>query len=155
MPPAIFFDLTLTLLGKTNDQYHLYSDALDTLKALRERGYRLGVISNLSDGVTVDEVHSFLEECSIASLIDSELIVLSSEQPESIKKPDKRIFDLALERSGLVNAGDNTIFVTEEYEHIQAARSYGWRAILKRNRGQCRPEDGECVSCLSGLLNLL
>ena len=155
MRPAIFFDLTLTLLGKINEQYHLYSDALDTLKALRERGYRLGVISNLSEGVTVDEVHSFLEECSIASFIDFELIVFSSEHPECIKKPDKQIFDLALEKSGLMRAGSSTIFVTEEYDHILAARSYGWRAILKRNWGQCRPEDGECVHSLSELLRLL
>ena len=60
MRPAIFFDLTHTLLEKVNGQYYLYSDALETLKALRERGYRLGVISNLSEEVTVDEVHSFL-----------------------------------------------------------------------------------------------
>lgn len=76
-----------------------------------------------------------LEECCIASFFDSDLIVFSSEHPESIKKPDKQIFDLALEKSGLMRAGSITIFVTEEYDHILAARSYGWRAILKRNRG--------------------
>ena len=113
------------------------------------------MISNLSEGVTVDEVHSFLEECCIASFFDSDLIVFSSEHPESIKKPDKQIFDLALEKSGLMRAGSSTIFVTEENEHILAARSYGWRAILKRNRGECRPEDGECVHSLSELLRLL
>jgi FMN phosphatase YigB (HAD superfamily) len=155
MRPAIFFDLTHTLLEKVNGQYYLYSDALETLKALRERGYRLGVISNLSEGVTIDEVHSFLEECSIASFIDPHLIVLSSEHPENIKKPDKRIFDRALEKSGLVKAENKAIFVTEEHEHILAARSYGWRAILKRNWGECQPEEGECVCGLTGLLSLL
>lgn len=155
MRPAIFFDLTHTLLEKTNERYHLYSDALDTLKALLERGYRLGVISNLSEVVTADEVHSFLEQCGIVSFIESDLIILSSEHPESIKKPDKRIFDLALEKSGLRRAGRATIFVTEEYDHILAARSYGWRAILKRNWGECRPEEGECVHSLSELLSLL
>ena len=99
MRPAIFFDLTHTLLEKAEGHYFPYSDAFETLKALRRRGYRLGVISNLSEGVTIDEVHSFLEECSIASFIDPHLIVLSSEHPENIKKPDKRIFDRALEKS--------------------------------------------------------
>ncbi len=155
MQPAIFFDLTQTLLEKVNGQYYLFSDALDTLKGLRERGYRLGVISNLCEGVTVDEVHTFLAECCIASFIDSELIVLSSEHPENIKKPDKRIFDRALEKSGLVKAENMAIFVTEEYEHILAARSYGWRAILKRNWCECQPEDGECVCSLTELLSLL
>ncbi|MCK9406067.1 MAG: HAD hydrolase-like protein [Methanothrix sp.] len=155
MRSAIFFDLTQTLLEKVNGQYYLYSDALDTLKGLRERGYRLGLISNLSEGVTVDEVHTFLAECSIASFIDLNLIILSSEHPENIKKPDKRIFDRALGKSGLVKAENMAIFVTEEHEHILAARSYGWRAILKRNWGECQPEDGECVTSLTELLSLL
>lgn len=155
LAPAIFFDLTHTLLGKTDGEYHLYSDTLDTLKALRERGYRLGVISNLSLEVTEDEVHAFLEECSIASFIESDLIIFSSEHPESIKKPDKRIFDLALEKGKLAGAAGSPIFVTEEHDHILAARCYGWRAILKRNWGECRPEDGECVHSLSELLRLL
>lgn len=96
-----------------------------------------------------------MEECGIASFIESDLVVFSSEKPECIKKPDRRIFDLAWEKSGLTGAKSSAIFVTEEYDHILAARSYGWRAILKRNCGECRPEEGECVRSLAGLLRLL
>ena len=105
--------------------------------------------------ITADDVYEFLKECGIASYIEYDLITISCQLPGNIQKPDKRIFDLALKKSGFLRAGDESIFVTEEMEHVLAARSYGWRAILKRNWGECRQEDGECVTSLSGLLELL
>ncbi len=152
---TVFFDLGNTLVSRIDDQHLLYSDAPETLKALHDRGYSIGVLSNLEGEITVDDVYLFLKECGIASYIDYDLITISCELPGNIQKPDKRIFDLALKKSGLFKAGDESIFVTEEMEHIIAARSYGWRAIMKRNMGECRPEDGECVTSLSGLLELL
>lgn len=155
IPSTVFFDLGNTLVSRIDDQHRLYSDVPDTLKALHDRGYRIGVISNLEGDIKVDDVYEFLKECGIASYIEYDLITISCELPGNIQKPDKRIFDLALKKSGLLKAGDESIFVTEEMEHILAARCYGWRAILKQNSGECRPEDGECVTSLSGLLNLL
>ena len=152
---TIFFDLGNTLVLRIDDQHLLYSDAPETLKALHNRGYRIGVLSNLEGDITADDVYLFLKECGIASYIEYDLITISCALPGNIQKPDKRIFDLALKKSGLSKAGDESIFVTEEMEHILAARRYGWRAILKRNWGECRPEDGECVNSLSGLLKLL
>jgi len=152
---TIFFDLGNTLVAKINGKYKLYRDASDTLKLLHGRGYRLGLLSNLPKDCTIDGMYAFLKKYRIASYIEYDLITISSELPGNIQKPDKRIFDLALKKSGLITAGNNIIFVTEEFEHILAARCYGWRAILKRNSGECKPEDGECVSSLSGLLNLL
>jgi FMN phosphatase YigB (HAD superfamily) len=152
---AVFFDLGNTLVSRIDDQHRLYSDASDTLKALHDRGYRIGVLSNLEGDISVDDVYGFLKECGIESYIEYDLITISCELPGNILKPDKRIFDLALKKSGLLKAGDESIFVTEEMEHILAARRYGWRAILKRNSGECRPEDGECVTSLSGVLSLL
>lgn len=152
---TVFFDLGNTLVQKIDDQHRLYSDASETLKALYDRGYRIGVLSNLEGDVTVQDVYEFLKECGIEPYIEYDLITISCELPGNILKPDKRIFDLALKKSGLLKAGDECIFVTEEMEHILAARSYGWRAILKRNLGECGQEDGECVTSLSGLLELL
>ena len=154
-PPTIFFDLGNTLVSRIDDQHLLYSDAPETLKALYSRGYRIGVLSNLEGEITADDVYEFLTECGIASYIEYDLITISCALPGNIQKPDKRIFDLALKKSGLLKAGDESIFVTEEMEHILAARSYGWRAILKRNWGECQPEEGECVFSLTGLLSLL
>ena len=38
MHPAMFFELTQTLLEKVNSQYYLFSDAVETVKALRGVG---------------------------------------------------------------------------------------------------------------------
>lgn len=46
MPAAVFFDLGNTLIAEINGQWQPYSDALGTLKALQDRGYRFGLLSD-------------------------------------------------------------------------------------------------------------
>jgi hypothetical protein len=152
----VFFDLGNTL-AFTNpaSQLEVYPDALDTLRILQERGYRLGLLSNQLANATVSQVRQLLESLGLATYIESGLITISSEIAGNVGKPNRPIFDLALVKAGEPTASIRTIFVTEEASHVVAARNYGWRAILKRNTGACQPSDGECVSGLSGLLNLL
>lgn len=155
-PTVIFFDLgdTLTFVD-ANNQRQRYADALDTLQVLRERGYRLGLLSDQSAGVTVTQIHTLLTGLGLAAYIERDLITLSTEIPGNVGKPNRPIFDLALQKAGHHAAGASSIFVTETLSHIQAARDFGWRAILKRNTGACQPAEGECVAGLSGLLRVL
>ncbi len=64
-------------------------DAVDTLEALRDRGYRLGIISNTSSRT---QVYKTLEAYGIARFF--ECVVLSS--VEGIRKPHPGIFEAAL-----------------------------------------------------------
>lgn len=152
VPAVIFFDLGDTLIDGHGKRY---GDALDTLQILHERGYRLGLLSNQSDGATVGQVSAGLAALALNAYIEDALITISTEIPGNVGKPNKPIFDLALQKAQHPAASAQTIFVTETAGHIQAARGYGWRAILKRNTGTCLPGDGECVTSLSGLLNRL
>ena len=152
VPITIFFDLSETLI---DNQEKRYSDSLDTLQILRERGYRLGLLSNQNVGTTVDHLFSRLQNVSLATYIEYALITISTEIPNNLGKPNKPIFDKALQKAGHPAASAQSIFVTENADHIAHARSYGWRAILKCNSGACQPADGECVTSLSGLLDLL
>ncbi|MEN6330508.1 MAG: HAD family hydrolase, partial [Smithella sp.] len=152
VPAVIFFDLGDTL---KDSQGKRYEDALDTLQILHERGYRLGLISNQSAGTTVSQVSATLTSLALNTYIEDALITISTEIPGNVGKPDKPIFDLALQKAQHPAASVQSIFVTETISHIQAARGYGWRAILKRNTGACQPGDGECVTSLIDLLNLL
>lgn len=152
VPAVIFFDLGDTL---KDSQGKRYEDALDTLQTLHERGYRLGLISNQSAGTTVSQVSATLANLALNTYIEDALITISTEIPGNVGKPDKPIFDLALQKAQHAAASAQSIFVTETISHIQAARGYGWRAILKRNTGTCQAGDGECVAGLIGLLNLL
>jgi FMN phosphatase YigB (HAD superfamily) len=157
MPTVIFFDLGDTLITKTNDDqhHHPFGDALDTLKALKERGYHLGLLSGCGEKDTIDKMLEYLERLGISSYIERNLVTISSEISGNIRKPDKRIFDLALEKSESLAAGGQRIFITENFCHIVCARTYDWRAIVKDNSGECKPDKGECISSLSGLLDLL
>ena len=71
------------------DAENLYNDTEECLKNLSSR-YKIGVIANQSLG-TEDRLRNF----GILKYID--LVVASAE--EGVAKPDKRIFEIALERS--------------------------------------------------------
>ena len=156
MTTVIFFDLGDTLaFTNANGQLQRYADAVDTLQALRGRSYRLGLLSNQASGTTLDQARAMLAGVGLADYIESDLTTISSEIPGNVGKPNQPIFDRALQKAGHPTASGRTIFVTEDSSHIAAARSFGWRAILKRNTGTCQPSDGECVSSLASLLSLL
>jgi hypothetical protein len=149
---VIFFDLGETLI---NNQGKPYNDAFDTLQILQQLNYRIGLISNQSITTTVADVYSRLQSLGFSSYIEKELVTISSEIDQNLGKPNKPIFDLALQKAGHQTGSQQSIFVSEEVNHITAARSYGWRAILKRNTGTCQVADGECITQLSQLITLL
>ncbi len=85
---------TARLLGIPKPVWHredeiLYEDAADCLKRLSKK-YKIGVIANQSLGTK-----ERLTQHGIIQYID--LVVASAE--EGVEKPDKRIFEIALERS--------------------------------------------------------
>lgn len=65
-------------------------DTRPTLIALREKGYRLGVISNASDDA---DVQTLVDKAEIRELIDFAL----SSAACGVRKPNPRIFEIALE----------------------------------------------------------
>ncbi|MCJ7600564.1 MAG: hypothetical protein MUO63_03570 [Desulfobulbaceae bacterium] len=155
VPSTLFFDLGDTLLYYQNNQDRLYADCLDSLQILQQRGYRLGLLSNQSAGTTVNQVLTRLTNLGLLKYIEADLVTISTEIAGNVGKPDQPIFDLALQKAGHGQAGQQSIFITETESHIAAARNYGWRAILKRNAGACQPADGDCVTDLAGLPGLL
>lgn len=69
------------------------SDAIPTLKALKEMGYRLALISNAADDRNTQVL---VDKAGVRSYFET---VLSS-AAEGIRKPNPRIFQRALERMG-------------------------------------------------------
>ena len=153
VPATVFFDLGDTLIFTGPGGVRLrYADTLDCLQTLQARGYRLGLLSNQLAGTTLADVLAILKPLRLSRYIEPALITLSSEVPGNLGKPAQPIFDLALNKAQHAAASERSIFVTETLAHVQAARGYGWRAILKRNAGACLAAEGECVTGLSGLL---
>lgn len=94
--------------------------AAETLAALKDRGYRVAVVSN-ADG----RVRALLESAGLAPFL--ELVVDSFEV--GFEKPDPRIFLAATERLGVAPA--ECVYVGDIYSiDVLGARRAGMRAIL-------------------------
>ena len=74
----------------TQQNWYLETDAIPTLQQLRDRGLRLGMISNTSDDKNVQQL---LDRWELRSFFE---IILTSAGC-GIRKPDQRIFRLALD----------------------------------------------------------
>jgi HAD superfamily hydrolase (TIGR01662 family) len=78
----------------TQKNWYLELDAIPTLEKLRSQGYRLGMISNTSDDINVQQI---VDRDQLRSYF--EVIITSAGC--GIRKPDERIFQLALDHFGI------------------------------------------------------
>ncbi|MDF2935311.1 MAG: hypothetical protein K0Q90_684 [Paenibacillaceae bacterium] len=103
--------------------YRLFDDVTGTLEALRERGYRLGVISNFSP-----TLKSILLDKGILHYFDP--VIVSTEV--GLEKPNPAIFRLALAETGL--APSEVLYVGDhELNDIWSPRQVGIGAVrIKR-----------------------
>ena len=96
----------------------LYSDTEECLKKLSAK-YKIGIIANQSLG-TEERLKNF----GILKYID--LVVASAE--EGVAKPDRRIFDIALERSGC--EPENAVMIGDRIDNdIVPAKMLGMHTI--------------------------
>lgn len=99
--------------------------AREMLLELRERGLRIGVLSN-----TLPNVAATLETVGIADLVD----VAVSSCTLGVHKPEPEAFVLAAELLGV--APGEVLFVDDKLENVEAARGVGMRALLIDHAGQ-------------------
>ena len=122
---------TAKLLGVDLTKWHkedevLYSDAYECLEILSGR-YKIGIIANQSLG-TKDR----LEQHGILQYID--LVIASAE--EGVAKPDKKIFEIALERGNC--KPNNAVMIGDRIDNdIIPAKLLGMHTIwIKQGFGQ-------------------
>lgn len=122
---------TAKLLGVELPKWHkedeiLYSDTTKCLEILSGR-YKIGIIANQSLGTKAR-----LEQHGILQYID--LVIASAE--EGVAKPDKRIFELALNRSNC-KPGDAVMIGDRIDNDIVPAKRMGMHTIwIKQGYGQ-------------------
>ena len=98
----------------------VYSDVLPTLGALQEGGIRMGILSNWSE-----HLEDLLDKLRIRSYF--EFVVVSAKV--GVEKPDGRIFDITVDRTGLPHS--RILYVGDHPEDdILAARKVGIDALL-------------------------
>jgi len=100
-------------------------DARATLQALRERGARIGLLSNTHWPRPFHE--RFLERDGLAELIDARLY--TSEMP--FQKPHPSAFQAALGAAGVDDASRAVFVGDRPFDDISGAKGVGLRAVLR------------------------
>jgi len=110
--------------------FRLRDGVVETLRALRERGLHVGMVSNIDD----DQLEHLIEVAGLRAHFDS---LLSSESVNSCK-PDPAIFSEALQRAGC-NASE-ALFVGDTLaQDIAGAQRMGMRTALIWHRADKEP----------------
>jgi HAD superfamily hydrolase (TIGR01662 family) len=89
-PDPVLFDAMEAMYAVTQENWYLEEDAIPILEKLQEMGYQLGAISNAADDENVQEL---IDKGNLRPYFE---FIISSAAC-SIRKPDARIFQLALE----------------------------------------------------------
>ncbi len=120
-----------------------FDDAVPALRALREAGLTLGVVSNMGR-----ELGTILDHVGLAAHLDS---WMSSEEA-GVAKPHAAIFHAALERAGV--RADGALFVGDSYESdVLGARDAGMQAaLLLRDTEAAAPPGCAVVRTLGDVL---
>jgi len=101
---------------------HLFEDSLPTLRALRQRGYRLGLVSNTPWGTPDYLWESQAARFGLTDLLEVRLFSSGI----GFRKPDPRIFRAAAQRLGV--RPDRALFVGDNpVTDVAGARSAGLR----------------------------
>jgi leucyl aminopeptidase len=130
MISAIFFDLGDTLgvpvlsIDRRLERFEPFQFAQPVLKELREKGMRLGVISNTGEepGTRLNEV---LSQCALQDYFEPILLIYSKDV--GLKKDSPKIFQHAAKTAGLEGTPGKCLFVGEDATERGHALTAGWR----------------------------
>ncbi len=100
----------------------------ETLRVCLVSDYEMPSASRPLDEI-VTEFLLILESAALQTFFEptEQNVTLSSHV--GIYKPERRVFETAIERLGITATLDECIFITENTAHLQACRSYGMKTI--------------------------
>lgn len=126
-------------------------DARPTLQALRDRGLRIGLLSNTHWPRSFHE--RFLERDGLAALIDARLY--TSEMP--FQKPHPSAFEAALDALAVDDPAAAVFVGDRPWDDVSGARAIGMRTVLRPNPlvSQPGPEADADIAALPELLDLV
>jgi putative hydrolase of the HAD superfamily len=113
---------------RDSDGWVLYPETMEVLEVLKERGLKLGVISNFDD-----RAYSVMRSLNILQFFDA--VTLSSET--GYCKPDREIFEAAVRNLGAA-AAEVLLVGDSLHDDVEAAMRAGLSAVLidRQNRHQ-------------------
>jgi 2-haloalkanoic acid dehalogenase type II len=142
---VVFIASQIDALWWTFSHFQLYPDVESTLSELKNRGLKLGLVSN---GFKQDLDH-ILGELRLEKWFDAVVCIESC----SCAKPDKQIFLYALDKLGI--AFDEAVFVGDSIvQDYEGALGVGIKAYLVDREGKY-PDKYDKIGCLAELLDIL
>lgn len=127
------------------ESYRLFDDVLPTIRAIRDAGLTVGLISNFEKWL-----EEMLASWEVTALFEP--IVISGR--EGLEKPDPAIFRLAAERAGI--SPEEAVYVGDHPRiDAAAAEAVGMASILIDRRGHHPSHEGPRVSGLADILPLI
>ncbi len=125
----------------------LYDDVVPTLEHLRDKGFKLAIVSNWDT-----PLDPLIERLGIANYFDA--IVASHDARVRSEKPDPHIFNYALAAVGV--SAEEAVHVGDTYEaDIVGAKGVGIRPILIDRDGTQADRWDKTIQSLSELLEML
>jgi len=104
----------------TGGNWQIFPEVLAVIEQLKQRGARVGVLSNAPTNLPV-----FLAQLGIAPLLDFAVVSAA----EGFRKPDRRIFEVALRRAAV--APEEAMHVGDMYlEDVLGGRAAGVSPVL-------------------------
>jgi putative hydrolase of the HAD superfamily len=113
------------------DALHPNEPMLELMRELRQRGYRLAILTN--------NVREWEKEWRSKLPIDEIFETVVDSAWVGMRKPDHAIYTLTLERLGSV-AANECLFVDDNELNVEAARELGMLAIRFESNEQAIPE---------------
>lgn len=102
-----------------DDNYVIFEDSVSTLRTLKERGYKLGIISD-----TWPSIERVLKNAGLYDFFDA--ITFSCHL--GVCKPDDKLYTDAITRMGL--ASGETVFVDDLIMNLDGAMQHGIQPVL-------------------------
>ena len=122
------------------ENWKIFPEVLDFLDRVRSRGVRVGVVSNAPTSLT-----KFLDRLAITPLLDFAVISAA----HGVKKPDPRIFRIALDQAGV--EASQALHVGDMYlEDVLGASALGIStALIRRGKNSLFPSFPEAPTKVS------
>jgi putative hydrolase of the HAD superfamily len=132
------------ILEEEDDDVHFFADIPQTLKALKDQGYLLGIVTD-----TASSVHTKLKWFEIGGFEDVWDTVISSREM-GVRKPHPQIYQAALQQLGI--KADQAIFVGHKATELDGARALGMKTVAFNY--EKKAEADVYISHFSDLLNI-
>ena len=131
-PEDVLHKIVAEIYTVSQAHWHAEEDAAPTLNALRQEGYRMGIVSNAGDD---QDVRTLTEKAKLTGYFD----VIVSSAAAGIRKPHPKIFDLTLAHWGF--KPDQAVMVGDTLgADILGAHNAGMPGIWISRRGD-RPDN--------------